>query len=339
MIQQNYAKLRLRFTCTDNGLLCETISDSERILSNIREGESLEKLLPQADLMRFQALINKTVRDNFGIAKSITVKANGKVYPLFFHAGYADGVIYFDAVQVPADIHFLTEFIAEMTEKQRGIQCPALKTSTPSPIDQETQQILTNYALLNNELVDMQRELAIKHRELAKAYREIEELSLTDPLTGAGNRRFFMDKMLKEIDRYNRYGHPLSITLFDIDFFKKVNDNYGHSAGDKVLQEFATCCMASLRNSDSFFRIGGEEFVALLINADKNNAKLSAERIRSQIEKGEILYEKQQIKITLSSGVAELGKGENIENILNNADQALYDAKKNGRNRVVVYHK
>lgn len=339
MIRHNYAKLHLRFTCTDSGLLCESISDSEKILSNIREGESLEKLFSQADLMRFQTLINKTVRDNFGIAKSITIKANDKLYPLFFHAGYADGVIYLDAVQIPADIHFLTEFIAEMTEKQRGIQCPALKTPTPSPIDQETQHILTNYALLNNELVDMQRELAIKHRELAKAYREIEELSLTDPLTGAGNRRFFMDKMLKEIDRNTRYGHPLSIILFDIDFFKKVNDTYGHSAGDKVLQKFATCCMASLRNSDSFFRIGGEEFVALLINTDRKNAKLSAERIRSQVEKSSISYEKQQIKITVSSGVAELQKGENTENILNKADQALYEAKENGRNRVAVYHK
>lgn len=339
MLQHNLSKKRLRFTCTDNGLLCEVISDSEKILSNVREGESLEKLLPQADLMRFQALINKTIRDNFGVAKSITIKANDKVYPLFFHAGYADGVIYFDAVQIPADVNFLSEFTAEMIKKQRGIQCPALRTSTPSPIDHETQQILTNYALLNNELVDMQRELAIKHRELAKAYKEIEELSLTDPLTGAGNRRFFMDKMLKEIDRNTRYGHPLSIILFDIDFFKKVNDTYGHSAGDKVLQEFASCCMASLRNSDSFFRIGGEEFVALLINADENNAKLSAERIRVEIEKAEIFYEKQQIKITVSSGVAELRKGESTENILNKADQALYEAKENGRNKVVVYHK
>ncbi len=159
---------------------------------------------------------------------------------------------------------------------------------------------------------------------------ELETLTRTDPLTGIGNRRNFHDKLREEKSRANRYDHALSFIMLDIDYFKKVNDEHGHGVGDSVLVEYTKLISSMIRDGDIFCRIGGEEFMLILPHATKNEAGKLAEKIRSSVES----YKK-VLPITMSFGVIEYIKGEEMEFILKRVDEALYAAKDSGRNMVV----
>ncbi|WP_319582701.1 diguanylate cyclase [uncultured Pseudodesulfovibrio sp.] len=159
-------------------------------------------------------------------------------------------------------------------------------------------------------------------------------MSTTDPLTGAHNRRSFMERLDEEVDRSRRYGTPLSLLALDIDHFKKVNDNYGHAMGDKVLKRLVETCKQTLRTSDSFGRIGGEEFLATLPFADHNSGYETAERLRLELSRCTEGTEGDIPAFTVSIGLAQLTKGETTESLQKRADEALYRAKNNGRNRV-----
>ena len=160
---------------------------------------------------------------------------------------------------------------------------------------------------------------------------ELELLSKTDPLTGIGNRRSFHDKLKEERARANRYDHALSFIMLDIDYFKKVNDEHGHGVGDSVLIEYAKLISSTIRDEDEFSRIGGEEFMLILPHTTKDDAKKLAEKLRTAVEN-----HKKVLPITMSFGVIEYIKAEEMEFILKRVDEALYAAKAEGRNRVVV---
>lgn len=167
---------------------------------------------------------------------------------------------------------------------------------------------------------------------------ELLRLAATDPLTGAFNRREFTSIADREALRSSRYHHPLSILMFDIDYFKRLNDTYGHAAGDKALQRFTTLCCNALRNVDIFGRWGGEEFVALLPETDIEGASIIAERLRKIVNDNVLIYNDQKINFTVSIGVAQYKDGETTIDVpLGRADSAVYDAKKTGRNRISVY--
>ncbi len=207
---------------------------------------------------------------------------------------------------------------------------------------------------INNELVNTQRELNRKTVALEKLNQqlqsEIEErqrvetrlrdLSQRDPLTGAFNRRYFIQVCQDEISRTNRYRHPIAIIMLDIDHFKKVNDTYGHPIGDEVLVQFSKTCQSHLRTTDVFARYGGEEFIILLPETDKNQAKSVAERLREVIAELSITGREKSFQITSSFGVSDIGIDDfnkSLEEVLNEADQALYQAKLNGRNQVNIW--
>lgn len=164
---------------------------------------------------------------------------------------------------------------------------------------------------------------------------EVKRLASTDYLTGAHNRRHFMDRAETELDRLARYGGELYFMMLDIDHFKNVNDTYGHSVGDIVLKEFVKCCIDTLRTSDVFGRLGGEEFAALLVHGSVDSATLVAERLREAIEKLEIPAGEHIVKLTVSIGLTMVSSDENIEAALKSADKCLYQAKAQGRNQVV----
>ena len=161
--------------------------------------------------------------------------------------------------------------------------------------------------------------------------KELEILSVTDELTGLSNRRHFEKKTKDEISSSIRYQYALSFIMLDIDYFKRVNDIHGHGVGDTVLIEYTKLISSILRDSDVFSRIGGEEFMIILPHANINDAELIAEKLRESVEK----Y-KQVIPITMSFGVTQYIKGEDISYILKRVDDALYEAKESGRNRVVA---
>ncbi len=153
---------------------------------------------------------------------------------------------------------------------------------------------------------------------------------ITDSLTGIGNRRYFHQKIEEEIQHAQRYKHSFSLIMLDIDFFKQVNDKYGHSVGDEVLIEYTKLISSLLRKGDIFSRFGGEEFMIILPYASKNQAQKIAEKLRTEIELSQKI-----IPITMSFGVVEYVAGEDSEFILKRVDDALYKAKDSGRNIVV----
>jgi diguanylate cyclase (GGDEF)-like protein len=159
--------------------------------------------------------------------------------------------------------------------------------------------------------------------------------TLTDSLTGVYNRRHFFQYAANEFQRARRYQRMFSILMIDLDKFKTVNDRFGHAAGDRALIEMARVMNQNMRKVDTLARLGGEEFVALITEADLENAMKTAERIREQAAGRVILFQDQEFSLTISIGVATLQANDtSFEGALRRADEALYRAKQNGRNRV-----
>ena len=168
---------------------------------------------------------------------------------------------------------------------------------------------------------------------------KIENLSnaaVIDPLTGCYNRREFENQLKKNIARAIRHKNDLSIFMFDLDHFKKVNDIFGHLAGDKVLREIALIVQKNMRKGDIFARYGGEEFIAILPETGKKKAMELAERLRIKVSNKMIEYDNNKIKVTASFGVARLNHNcTNMNILIKNADSMLYKAKVKGRNLVM----
>lgn len=175
-------------------------------------------------------------------------------------------------------------------------------------------------------------------QELQRTNHKLEHLATTDPLTGAANRRQFIERVEAEIARAKRDGAPFSLLAFDLDNFKKINDSYGHQAGDEVLRRFVQKCLDAIRPYDGVARVGGEEFMVLLPRAALEVGRSIAERVRGAVA-SDAFYTGagRAVAVTVSVGVSEFGRdGDTIDTILRVADERLYQAKHDGRNRVVA---
>jgi len=164
---------------------------------------------------------------------------------------------------------------------------------------------------------------------------ELERLANFDSLTGLHNRRAILHRLDEHIKQVRRYEGELSLIMLDIDYFKKVNDQYGHLIGDEVLENVAVLMQQNVRNTDSVGRYGGEEFIIVLSETDLSSALIVAERLRNAIEAAEMRdSEGNMFGITVSQGVSSYKPGEDKQSLISRADDALYRAKQNGRNRV-----
>lgn len=167
---------------------------------------------------------------------------------------------------------------------------------------------------------------------------ELRNLAITDSLTGAWNRRYFISRGKEELARSLRYETHFSLLILDIDFFKLINDTYGHDIGDEVLKSLTERCRMLLRETDVFARLGGEEFAALLPQTSRDNALLTAERLRTSIADMPMAQISEAFSITVSIGVSTFnGQDISIAELMKQADQAMYRAKKEGRNRVELF--
>lgn len=169
-------------------------------------------------------------------------------------------------------------------------------------------------------------------------YQEALRSALTDSLTGVGNRVSMENVMTREFELAVRYEQPLSALMVDLDHFKRINDTYGHAAGDHVIKTVAKTLRAASRNADMTFRYGGEEFVLLLNKTDAQGARITAERLRSTIAGLSIIIAGREIPVTISVGVATLCRMETMHGFIDRADRALYAAKESGRNRIMMAH-
>lgn len=220
---------------------------------------------------------------------------------------------------------FRTKHSCSYSLKVEDIQLGELKLMRRQNFDKKEVQLLEN--LLCSLIYPLKN---------AMLYRQAISMAHTDPLTQTYNRTAFNDSLMREIKLARRKSNSLSVIFFDIDYFKSINDQYGHDCGDIVLASAANCIKDVLRASDIVFRYGGEEFVILLSDTSLDGAKIIAERIRQSIENHTVAYGLDLIKVTASLGISSLRGNDNSDMLVKRADNAMYRAKENGRNQVQV---
>lgn len=249
-------------------------------------------------------------------------------------------------------------FESILTTELKGIKDKTIASGSLEELKIQISQRLSSIekALQKKQATDKAlKELGLKNRqnfqsgfvklkkELDKATRHSEELEKKlnrDQLTGAYNRRAYDKTIEDEMERFLRYQSIFSLLLIDADKFKDINDKYGHAIGDRCLQEIIKRTLPLLRKNDMLARYGGEEFVVIMPGTDNNGAKEAAEKIRHTIEKIGFVYKDEKVKVTVSIGVAQCEAGDTSHQaIFERADIAVYQAKENGRNQVVVHHK
>jgi diguanylate cyclase (GGDEF)-like protein len=186
----------------------------------------------------------------------------------------------------------------------------------------------------NDELSRLGNALETMRRELHSSFVRIQEMAVTDELTGTLNRRAFLEEAGRALDLSRRYRRPLALALIDIDHFKRVNDTHGHAVGDEVLRQFAGLIESTVRKTDICARFGGEEFVVCMPETDLREASLVAEKIRVRVSAHPFPY---GLRITASLGLAASTSTHSLDTLLQEADTAMYEAKSLGRDRVIAF--
>ena len=249
--------------------------------------------------------------------------------------------------------------VADIDEDDRVVQDkrPRYKTksfiSIPLKIDGRTIGVLNIADKISGEIFleeDLQllvsigayASVAIERSRFYQKTEELKKISITDSLTGLLNRRYFQERMSEEIERSRRHHLPLSLIMLDVDDFKSVNDTLGHPVGDEVLKIIARCLRTCIRTIDVAARYGGEEFTVILPQTSKADAQAIADRICSEVYRLDLPFAKadQKLLLSVSLGLATYPEdAESLEELIRNADTALYAAKSQGKNRVVIYGK
>lgn len=286
-------------------------------------GQEALKLLMSHDIALILLDVQMPGMDGFEVAELVRARAKTRHIPIIFvtaistdqqyvFKGYETGAV--DYLFKPVDPVILTSKVSIFAELHRQ------KTALQSTID----------------------ELKRAQDALTEANRKLSDLSMLDGLTGVYNRRKFDETIVIEMKRAKREHAPVSVVMMDIDFFKPYNDTYGHQAGDECLRSVARTLEESLRRpSDMLARYGGEEFVAILPATDEKGAQHIAERMRESVERMNMVHigNLNEGIVTVSVGFATMNEGENMDPavLIKYADEALYTAKKSGRNRTVAY--
>ena len=197
--------------------------------------------------------------------------------------------------------------------------------------------VLGQLTVFGTSVMALRNRLSERNRQLAESVDRIQRMAAHDDLTGALNRRAFMELLADERARALRYGWLFGVVVLDIDHFKSVNDRFGHQAGDEVLKAFCQIANTGIRTTDRLGRLGGEEFIVLLISpAGLDAARIAAERIRAAVAAHDWNHVAPGLSLTTSLGVAVFERGETVEVLIARADRALYAAKDSGRNRTVL---
>ena len=222
-----------------------------------------------------------------------------------------------DLLQLKEIISTRLEFVSSQMESFRDSEELRFSDS-----QKQLQEVSQRVRVLEQEADDLRSKLTLAH-----------EFAYTDPLTRLPNRAAYLDRVALEEKRWKRFGHPLSVLIWDIDYFKQINDRFGHAAGDKALSFIGRILVSAVRGTDFVARYGGEEFVMLLAGSDETYALDVAEDIRRRIETCEFTTAGKPVPITISCGISQFKGQDTYEEVFERADQSLYQAKRKGRNR------
>jgi len=320
--------------------------------------ETLELINVMQDLDKLLGIVMKSVKDVMHTEASSLVLLDPESNELYFNTveggservkslrigadqGIAGHVLQTKRTMVVNDVtkskYFLKTVDRKTKFKTRSIICAPLITRN------KVIGVIQAVNKLNNQkFSDEDQKLfdAFAHQvAVAIDNARLYNMAFYDPLTKAFRRKYFEAWLAQEFSRVKRYKTDLSLVMFDIDFFKQVNDTHGHAAGDTVLRELAQTVRETIRQADVFARYGGEEFVICLPETKPEKAKHSAERIRKAIEKQKFVYDGMTIPVTISLGVASFRDTpeDSVTQFMKDVDEALYQSKREGRNRVTVY--
>lgn len=276
----------------------------------------------------FPALLSMPARMYFLNSLLPTLQNAGRVEEVYLEFSTADGA----RLPLLAGVRSA----AELTDGHDFYMLPMLRRQQIEhqliEAREHARHLMVEQRQANQELERVRAMLEAKQEELTRLNARLAVEASTDPLTGLANRRAFNMAAQARLAAFSQQGTPLALVLFDIDFFKQINDAHGHEAGDNVLRELALYVLSCIREHDLLARIGGEEFALLVANVGQHTAACVAERIRQGLH-GRALSGH---KVTISAGVAVPGTGDTTGSLLLRADQALYRAKRDGRDRVTV---
>lgn len=280
-------------------------------------------------------LLDIKMRGKDGFETFLEIKKRKPELPIIFHSAYQD-------IKDPYDV---MNYYRPFGYIQKGKGDVELLDTLASAVDYYRQIMLNErlIAQLKESNAKLESKVRQRTKRLEGLLNEINHLASVDSLTELANRRVFFEGLEKEINRAKRYKRELTLVMIDIDFFKKINDTYGHPAGDEVLRQLGEIMRENTRPSDLVGRIGGEEFAIIMPETGIEGASNFVERLRERVESEEILTRGEEIntiKVTISAGVCTVNEDNasvEPEKLVIAADEALYEAKRSGRNKWVAY--
>ncbi len=332
--------------CDVDGRILRVIRD-ELGLFEVASPLHLLDLVDASSLDKAQRFLGVLRDEHAAFSWEINFRQGQEVRGLFLAGGESDGSLFICGSPSREGVSRLSEELMQINNQHLNSLRSAVKAQVQrqSGVDDRERELLTQLTDLNNELVNTQRELARRNAELLRARQTLEEqhlqlqaandrltqLAATDGLTGVGNHRAFQERLVVELTIARRQGAPLSLLLVDIDHFKRLNDTQGHPTGDEILRSFAGLLRDRARAGDFVARYGGEEFAILCPGSDERQSHTFAERLRQAIEEAPWSLG----QVTASFGVATTdGDVATRTELLGAADNALYQSKRDGRNRV-----
>ena len=323
--------------CDEQGIIRVVIRDGIG-LQGLAAGQPLEKLVDSSSRFKLLNFLIELRGKGGAFGWEVNIANRDQIFTLSLAGTVSKGDLMIIGVQTPYDALSLCDELMK-TNPEQAID---LRTFVWEQVinfrmqNHRDDDSFNEISRLNNELINLQRDLAKKNAELELLYAEVQQQAITDSLTGLYNRRGFFEFGNREVIRAKRYQRFLSAIMLDLDDFKKVNDTLGHPVGDKVLAETAQRCLRRLRKSDIVGRYGGEEFSILLPETAPEDAYNVAESLRRNFEEP---FEIGNATLTVTISVGVAGLKDNISSLLEmleGADRALYTAKRSGRNCVRV---
>lgn len=319
--------------CDPSGAILRIIRDDFGITAGCEAPSTLIGIVDPDSRDKAQEFLRAALEAQATFGWEVNIRCDNQIKGLLLTGGLTDEGIIVCGSPSRAGINSLFNEMTEIQNEQLNALRMTLKEEQleATHYRQHDDEMLAEFTRLNNELINIQRELAQRSAEIAEANVRLQALATTDGLTGLRNHREFQNALECEFLRAVRYGSPLSLLMMDVDHFKEFNDEYGHPAGDSVLMEVASILTRESRSEAVVARYGGEEFAVILPNCGWEAAAGVAERIRRAIEAGPWDLR----PITVSVGFATMIDRElNRSSLMARADAAMYQAKVSGRNQV-----